>query len=502
MNGRAGFLDNHLTLRLGLSLAALLVLGLGMGVVIAKAGVPLAMMAIVGPPGIYFVSLCFRQPKVGLIASFYIGFFVGGLGRWSPVSLQFGLSVDILLTISLLGVLFSASKADFAKLHNPILYAVLLWLGFCILELANPESRSVEAWFYTIRSFSFYWLQVLIVGLITLTRVGDVYQIVRIWSGCSFVLAIWSFEQQYIGLLGGDKVWMETIGYITHMLQGQQRSFSFCSDAGQFGAVMAHVSLFTLIRTMNEPKWSKKIGLGILTLIYFWGFAVSGTRGPVLVLGLGFIVYLFIKKNITLLLIGGIMLGGAYGLLKFTKVGQGNYQIQRIRSSLDPNDPSLQVRLGNQRIFAAIMQTRPFGVGLGMTATGSKFGATGILTELGVDSWYVRIWLETGMIGLWVHLFPLLLMIVVGCIRIGKLKNKRLRATMEALICGYVGIVGASYGNQLLGQFPTNIVVYLTMVMLLIAPSLDDEAMAIDAAAQTVTRKRISNGQYIADEVN
>ncbi len=480
MTGRAEFLGNNLTLRLVLSLAALLVLGLGLGVVIAKAGVPLAMAAIVGPPGIYFVTRCFRQPKVGLIACFYIGFFVGGLGRWSPVSFQFGLSVDILLTIALLGVLFTAKKEDFAKLHNPMLYAVLLWLGYCILELANPESRSAEAWFFTIRSFAFYWLQVLIVGLITITRVGDMDRIIRIWLTSCFILALWSFEQQYIGLLGGDKVWMDTVGYITHMLQGQLRCFSFCSDAGQFGAVMAHVSVFTFIRAVDEPKWSRKIQLIILALFYFWAFALSGSRGPVLVLGLGFVVYLCIKKNIPLLVIGAILLGGVYGILKFTSIGQSNYQIQRIRSSFDPDDPSLQVRLNNQRTFAAIMQTRPFGVGLGMTATGSKFGATGILTELGVDSWYVRIWLETGMIGLWVHLFPLLLMIILACIRIGKLKNKRLRAIMEALLCGYIGIVGASYGNQLLGQFPTNLIMYLTMVLLLVSPTLDAEAVAAE----------------------
>lgn len=479
MNARAEFLGNHLALRLVLSVVALLGLGCVLGMAIAKTGVPLAMAAIVGPPGIYFVIRCFRQPKVGLITSFYFGFFLGGIYRWSPVSVQFGLVADILLTIALLGVLFSASKADMARLHNPMVYAVLLWLGYNILQLANPESRSIEAWFFTIRSFSFYWLQVLIVGLITITQLSDFNRIIRIWSGCSFVLAIWAFEQQYVGLLGSDKEWMDTAGYITHMLQGQLRCFSFCTDAGQFGAVMAQVSLFTGIRAINEPKWSKKVGLGILALIYFWAFALSGSRGPVLILGLGAMVYLCIKKNVPVLILGGILLVGVYGLLKFTTAGQSNYQVQRMRSSLDPNDPSLQVRLNNQKTFKAIMQNKPFGVGLGMTANGSKFGASGVLTELGIDSWYVRIWLETGMIGLTVHLFPLLLLIVLACIRIGKLKNKSVRTTMEALLCSYIGIVGASYGNQLLGQFPTNLVMYVIMVLLLNAPLIDADATAV-----------------------
>jgi len=483
-NSRASYLDTRPALRILSSLLALLLLGALVGKVVAKGGVPLALAMVAGPPALYYVICCFRQPKLGLISSFYFGFFLGGVSRWSPVAVPFGLTVDGLLTISLLGILFTGRKADTARLHNPMTYAVLMWLIYTILQLVNPESRSAEAWFYSVRGFSFYWLQVLIVGVVTISRMADLNRIIRIWSGCSFVLAIWSFEQQYIGLVGADKVWLETFGYTTHLLQGQLRSFSFVSDAGQFGAVMAHITVFTLIRGLNEPKWSRKIGLFILAMVYFWGFAVSGSRGPVLVLGMGFSVYLLLKGNVPLLVAGGLLLVGAYGLLKFTRVGQSNYQIQRMRSSLDPNDPSLQVRLNNQRTFKIIMQNKPFGVGLGMTATGAKYGVTGALTELGIDSWYVRIWLETGVVGLVIYLIPVLLMIVLALINIRRLKDPRLRSTMEALLCGYVGIVGASYGNQLLGQFPTNLVVYLTMVLLLVAPVLDKEATAAAAPAQ------------------
>jgi hypothetical protein len=482
MNGRTTFLDNHLILTKVINIFALLGSGLGLGLVISKAGLPVALATIVLPPLLYFLTVCFKNPKVGLITSFYLGFYMGGIGRWSPVPIPFGLSVDILLTISLLTILFTASKRDFSQLHNPVMYAVVLWLFFTILQLANPESRSAEAWFYSARGFSLYWIQVFIIGLVTINRMSDLERIVNIWSVSSFILALWSFEQMYIGLLGADKVWMDTIGYVTHMLQGQLRSFSFCSDAGQFGAAMAHITLFTLIRTIQEPKMSRRIVLGFATLVYFWGFAVSGSRGPVMVLGLGFIVYLLIKGNITFLAIGGICLVGAYGVLKFTKIGQSNYQVQRMRSSLDPNDPSLQVRLNNQRTFKAIMQNKPFGVGIGMTVGAQKYGVSGPLTTLGIDSWYVRIWLETGVIGLCVHLYPLILMIIVGYLRIRKLKNQRLKTLMEGLLCGYVGIVGASYGNQLLGQFPTSLLMYLSMVLLLVSPLLDKDIADREAA--------------------
>jgi hypothetical protein len=39
-----------------------------------------------------------------------------------------------------------------------------------------------------------------------------------------------------------------------------------------------------------------------------------------------------------------------------------------MRSAFDPNDPSLQVRLDNQKILKGYLATRPFGAGIGHAA--------------------------------------------------------------------------------------------------------------------------------------
>jgi hypothetical protein len=39
---------------------------------------------------------------------------------------------------------------------------------------------------------------------------------------------------------------------------------------------------------------------------------------------------------------------------KFTNIANGNAEIRRMRSAFDPNDPSLQVRLDNQKILKDI----------------------------------------------------------------------------------------------------------------------------------------------------
>jgi hypothetical protein len=474
MAGPADLLNQRPALRLTLTIISIAGLAGVLGLLIAKKGLPVAAGFIAAPPALTFITICIRRPVVGLITSLYVGFFLGGLGRWGPASVPFGLSIDILLTISLVGLLFYAEKGSSSRLNSPLVYLLLLWLAYIIFQLANPEARNREAWFYTARGFSFYWLQVTLIALLTTHRLRDLTRFVRIWISCSVVLALWGFKQQYIGLSGGDKEWMDNFGYITHMLMGHLRSFSFCSDAGQFGAAMAHITVFVLIQGIEERNTRRKIGYFILMGIFFWGYAVAGSRGPLLIIMLGIITYVAIRRNVVIFILIGTLGVIGFGVLKFTFIGQGNYQVQRMRSALDPNDASLAVRVGNQRAFADYMRSRPFGIGLGMAGdAGKRFGGSSVVTERGVDSWYVKVWVETGIVGLVIHVTTLLIILGIGYRNVIRLHTPKLKTIMSGLLSGYVGILGASYGNMIIGQFPSSLIIYFTMVCLVICPLLD-----------------------------
>ncbi len=58
-----------------------------------------------------------------------------------------------------------------------------------------------------------------------------------------------------------------------------------------------------------------------------------------------------------------------------------------------------------------------------------------------------------------------------------KLRNPVIRGKMSALVVAFGGIMGASYGNGVLGQMPTGILTYMSWVFLFIAMDLDEEAM-------------------------
>ena len=164
-----------------------------------------------------------------------------------------------------------------------------------------------------------------------------------------------------------------------------------------------------------------------------------------------------------------------FGLLRFTLIGQSNYQIYRLRTAVRPaQDPSFQVRLANQRLLKTYLANKPFGGGIGSAGNwGRRFTPNTFLAETPTDSWYVRIWAEMGIVGLMVHLIILFYLLIRGSMIVWKLENIELRETMNALLAGIFGIMVASYGNGLYGQMPTNMVVLISYVMIWLSPQIE-----------------------------
>jgi len=431
---------------------------------IAGAGGLLAIPFVI----IYLVLLS-RNPKIGLYTVLNLGFFANGMIRYSTA--PFGLSLDIFLLLSLIAALSKSTNRNFKYLKNPFVYAIAVWTAFTFFEIINPESRSFAAWFYSVRGTSLYMIQLVILTMLLLNDPKEIKTFIKIWIVWSLTACLWGLKQQFVGVNHAEQLWLDVGAYKTHILFGRLRVFSFYSDAGQFGAAMGHIALVCLILSFGPVKIKQKLLLWGLSGLFFWGMSISGTRGALFVPLSGIMVYLFLTRNFKVLAIGVAIVGLLFGALKFTNIGAGNYQIQRMRSAMDPNDPSLQVRLTNQKKLSVYLASRPIGGGIGSAGSwGQRFSPGTLLAETPTDSWYVRIWAETGIIGLWVHLGMIFTFIIAGVIMIFKMKSdKMLRQMAMALFAGFVGIAFASYGNQVLGQAPTGVVVFMSLAFVWLA---------------------------------
>ena len=94
---------------------------------------------------------------------------------------------------------------------------------------------------------------------------------------------------------------------------------------------------------------------------------------------------------------------------------------------------------------------------------GQRFSPQSFLSNLALDSWYVRIAAEFGYVGLFFYGILVIIILTVGWAALRKtppsLKYKRV-----ALYCGVVGILVASYANQVFGQMPTAVLIYFSIV--------------------------------------
>jgi len=339
------------------------------------------------------------------------------------------------------------------------------------------------------RGISLYMVLMIPLTLLFFNTIRKFNHFLMLWAIFSLLASAKGIGQNFIGLDPYEKAWLDGGAYITHILFGKLRIFSFMSDAGQFGAIQGYSAVVMIIVSMVETNKIRKMFYIIVGILGIYGMFLSGTRGAISVPLAGFGLYFIIKKNKAVMITGFFALVLVYIFFRFTMIGQGNQQIRRMRSGFDPNDASLQVRLENQKRLSAYLATRPFGGGIGHAGVkAQQYLPNAFLSNIATDSWYVLIWAEQGVVGLSLHLFILFYVLVKGSYYIMyRIRDPILKIKMAALAAGMFGVMVASYGNAVLGTMPTGMLIYVSMALLLNTDVLDQ-----DAELQAEAQKRLA----------
>ena len=92
-------------------------------------------------------------------------------------------------------------------------------------------------------------------------------------------------------------------------------------------------------------------------------------------------------------------------------------------------------------------------------------------------------WGQYGIVGFLVW-FGLMLYILGKCMGIvWRIRDPVLRQKLTALTAGYAGILMCSYGNEIMNQMPSSIIIYTSWVFVFLGPSLDTPRLAPAAHA-------------------
>lgn len=412
----------------------------------------------------------FKKPIAVFIAIFSFNYFFIFWYRYVEGE---GLSVwvDILWILVLIIVIVNSCtyhNRPWHRARNIMVIGGVIWAFYTLTEVINP-SAVFDAWVYS-RGLIYHTFLISLLTSILIISFKNVRTLLFLLSIFSIIAIIKAMYQKYAGFDAIENAWLQESGsYKTHLLQHTTRYFSFFTDAGNFGSNMGLVSVIYCISAIYIKDKRLKIYYALVAMGGVYALFLSGTRGAMFVPICGFLLFTLINKNIKLMFSSSIICLCIYVFFAHTYIGEGNGMIRRMRTTFRPTqDASFTVRIENQKRLAEYLKYKPFGEGLGLGGVEAAKYAHRITTTIPHDSTYVKLWMETGIVGLILFLSIYLTSLLYGCyIIMFKIRNKELRGVLMAIACGLFGMMVSAYGNAFFLQFPTSamMVIFLTILL-------------------------------------
>ena len=394
-----------------------------------------------------------------------------------PLSLPNEMLQLLLLAIAIIDV---RHNPHFKRAANPMLFALIIWCGFCTIEVLNDTCGlgiNVGAWYTGARLMAFQILYIFLVFSIYISSPEILIKYLKLWALLALFSAIWTWKQQNIGLTQAENSFLYGQGRVTHIIQGGTliRYFSTFSDAANYGCNAAATAAAFLIFGITTKFWKDKCFFLIIGTMVIISMFASGTRTAIFCLFAGFVVFILLSRSLKIAIPSVIIGVLFFFFLAFTNIANGNQQIRRMRSAFSKEDASTKTRDINQETMRKYMQDAPWGIGLGMgyenVPANNKYRK---MATIAPDSEYVFIWLRTGRIGITLFILTTLIMFGGACyIVFFRLKSPSLRGIGGGLCSAFVAIQLGGYGNQVLMQFPNCLIFYGGLSIVYILPYLE-----------------------------
>ena len=395
-----------------------------------------------------------------------------------PTSLYNEILEIILIALAIIDV----KEAKFERTANIMLYVLLIWCGFCTLEVMNDTCGigiDVAAWYTTARSIAYQIMYAFLVFTLYITTPKVLIKYLFIWGGLALFAAFWVWKQKNFGFTEAENAWIQTRGRSTHIIQGGTliRYFSTFSDAANFGIGIASTAVAFIVFGITSRIKKHKIFFLLTGFICIWALFPSGTRTGIACLLGGLFSYIFLSKSFKIAIPVSIAFGIFVFFLAFTTIGNGNQQIRRMRTAFDRSDASANARSINQQAMKKYLAEAPWGIGMAVgyknVPANNKYT---FMATVPPDSEYVFIWIHTGIIGITVFLICTFVMLFGACwITMFRIESPSLRGIGAGFCCAMISQQLGGYGNQVLMQFPNCLTFYGGLTIVYILPYIESE---------------------------
>ena len=406
--------------------------------------------------------------------------------QWHSITLPQGIPMSLYNEMIEILLLFMAilnvKESKFERTANPMLLALLVWCGFCTLEVFNDTCGigiDVGSWYTSARMIAFQILYAFLVFSLYISKPNILIRYLFVWAGLALFAAFWVWKQQHIGLTASENAWLQTRGRSTHILQAGTliRYFSIYSDAANFGIGIASTAVAFIIFGITSKIKKHKYFFLLTGATCAWAMFPSGTRTAIFCMFAGFFVYIFLSKSFKIAIPFTIFFVLFVFILAFTNIGNGSQQIRRMRSAFNKNDASAGVRANNQKAMKKYLAEAPWGIGMHIgyqnAPANNKYT---FMATVPPDSEYVFIWIHTGIIGITTFLICTVIMIIGACLIVFfRLRSPSLRGIGAGFCCAMVSQQLGGYGNQVLMQFPNCLTFYGGLAIVYILPYLEND---------------------------
>lgn len=458
-----------------LTVTAAAVLGLCLCMVTDRAVISCLIAFI--PLALLVMASSFEKKRNAFLVLFVMNYFVPVMSHYL-FNMPLGLIMDMLIGFNFL-VMICNLLTGRVRLDNvswDVIFAVGVWLIYCFLEVFNPRMRSVDAWMKSIRNMALYFFFVVLIVQISIESFHDMKTVMFVWSLLVVLAIIKAACQKYIGFTPGDEYFLNVMdGKRTHIIGYGTRYFSIFSDAANFGGSMGMSFVVFFVTGLHTKNGLYRGYYWTVAALACYGMFISGTRSALVIPAAGVMTYLILIKDFRKMIPVGLFFGLAVFILACTDIGQGNTTIRRARTVFHKDeDQSYIIRKQNRETLKTYMKELPFGNSLGMSAgRGQKYGDYSPISDIPTDSWFVQLWVETGVIGQCIYFaLMIFLFIKAGLTVWNHIDDYEIKGYAAAMLSGVAGLFVMSSNNEVFTQFPNGVLVYTCFGLIFICPQL------------------------------
>lgn len=430
------------------------------------------------PLTIITLLFAIEKPMLSYMLYVIVVCYFSAIYRYSGIEGLSGI-LDILLAFCLfsifINVISNKSSYQWQLGMNVLTLSYLLWLSYCILILLSPHAT-----LNNLLSHRGVFIGLPLSYFISCILLCSTKKLrITLLLLCCFIVTV-SFKLYWQRVRGWDSTeaaWLMEGAWQTHLLSTGVRYFSFYSDAGNFGSSMGMftiaLGIIGVIAKKKLIRYSCIASAGLAAV----GLLMSGTRGAIIVPMGGLLLYLLLSKNLKNIISSVIICGLTFCFFYFTDIGDDNSFIRRMRTAFRPTeDASFNVRIENQKRFATYLADKPFGLGVGGVIMDPNNDGINEERTLPTDSFYVGIWVEGGIVGLYLYIGIQVLVLLRCCYLIMfRIRNDQLRKILAALLCGVFGIWLNGYVGRGMGANPSGLIIAIFLAFVLNGVYMDKE---------------------------